>query len=249
MNRRHMLETVAGAALAPAAGALALSACGSETRSASPATARLAGPLVAPIAAPIASPVTPVTVAGFLAQFAERVNMTVIADDVRQWLDDTIQTVRPELAGIRQRMERNGFTDYPISKVFGNGEVTVYGVGNTDGVNFCAPFTVNGQVAQGQGAVLAEGPALTALHLAMQDWPKNSPVSAMEGLLPVAKLHDFGSQFEKSLDRPLRYGTKAGDLAIGYEADSARGTGILHVLSRQLSGEALLDRSYTFSWR
>jgi hypothetical protein len=214
--------------------------------------ARLAPvPLVSPT-----SPAAPVAVAGFLAQFAEGVEMKVVAEDVRQWLDDTVQSARPELATVRQKMETNGFTNYPIARVFGNGEVTVYGVGNTDGVNFCAPFLVTEQVAQQspfqapkQGPVLAEGPALTALHFAMQDWPKNSPVSMMEGLLPIAKLHDFGSQFEKSLDRPLHYGTKVGDLVIGYDANPTAGLGTLQVLARNVDGTVLLDRRYSFTWR
>jgi len=255
MNRRHMVGTVGGAVLA-SAGALALAGCGSDkARSGQPSapdTSRLAVPRVPvapPMTSPLAAPVTPVMVAGFLAQFAERVNMRVVADDVRKWLDDTIQSARPELANIRQKMESHGFTDYPKSKVFGNGDVTVYGVANTDGINFCAPFMVNGRPAMGQGAVLAEGPALTALHLATQNWPKGSPVSMMEGLLPVAKLHDFGSQFEVGLDQPLHYGTKAGDLTIGYAADPVAGTGVLRVLSRLLTGETLLDRRYTFAWR
>jgi hypothetical protein len=177
-------------------------------------------------------------------------------------------------------MESNGFTDYGVSKVFGNGAVTVYGVGNTDGLNFCAPFLVADQAApsppstsataatapigdqaalgatlQGpiqtarQGPVLAEGPALTALHLAMLDWPQGGPVSMADGLLPLARLHDFGSQFDKGLDRPLHYGTRAGDLVVAYDSAPAAGLGKLRVLARHLSGGTLFDRSYTFTWR
>jgi hypothetical protein len=220
-----------------------------------PSAPRVDAPAAMRLVTPSA-PLLPVTMAGFLAEISERAKMPVVSTDVRQWLNDAVQSVRPELAGVRRKMEENGFLNYPISKVFGNADVTVYGVGNNDGVNFCAPFLVNDQStmqspfqAARQGPALAEGPALTALHFAMQDWPKGSPVSMMEGLLPLSKLHDFGSQFEVGLDRPLHYGTKAGDLLIGYDSDPGSGMGMLHVLSRTVGGETLLDRSYTFAWR
>jgi hypothetical protein len=235
MNRLHMLGTVSAVVAVQSAGTLAFSACGS-TAPGSGSGLRLG--------APPAAAVTPVAVAGFLAQFTARIDMPVISDDVRQWLDGAIDSAQANLGTVRRKMETNGFTNYPISKVFGNGEMTVYGVGNVDGVNFCAPF-----VANGQAVALAEGPALTALHFAMQDWPKNSPVSLTNGLLPVAKFHDFGSQFEVSLDRPLHYGTRAGDLFIAYDSDPAAGVGAVRVLSRLLNGETLLDKRYTFAWR
>src|SRR6266542_2458589 len=141
MNRRRVLGTagIAGG-VAVASGAGALAGCGSaaqfgQSGSFGPPRGRPGVPAVIRLVTP-GAPAMPVTVAGFLAQFAERNGMAVIAEDVRQWLAETIESVRPDLANVRRKMESNGFTDYGISKVFGNGAVTVYGVGNTDGLNF-----------------------------------------------------------------------------------------------------------------
>jgi hypothetical protein len=250
MDRRSFIKT---GLLVPVAVAASLgAACAppaprrsvSDTRGA-PAVAPTAVPVIVPAALQPAGPLTVRSMGGqhsldFLADLVGLTSSQVASPQIEEWLATRAEAERAAIQALNKGMAEKGFSDTRDPRVFVNGDVVFYGIGNVDGRNACAPFWVNGQ-----REALVEGPAIVGLSLMARDWTASAGVPASQALIPVGTIHrDQGAQFGVGFPYPYVYKTAIGRVALNYQpAPSARHP-MLVVVTERDDGSLILRGDY-----
>src|SRR5688572_5061984 len=94
--------------------------------------------VMAPAAAPVAEPPALLRSMGaqhaldYLAELVDRTGTQVASQEIQEWLATRAEAERAAIQTLNTGMADKGFSDFRDPRVFVNGDVIFYGVGNVD---------------------------------------------------------------------------------------------------------------------
>jgi hypothetical protein len=176
----------------------------------------------------------------FLAELASITGSQVIAARIQEWLETRKPAQKDDVGKLLEDMAKHGFTDFRDPRVYSAGPAVFTGIGNSDGVNACTPFLI-----EGEKPALVEGPAMVGLALAARDWKDVGGVTAAQAFIPTGTIsREQGSEFGMSYTSPFVYATVAGQVTLNYEAGLTGRRDRISVKVQRAGGDVLLRRDY-----